>query len=231
LASKNLTLAFASSKGGAGKSTLACSLAAELRQRGRSVTLIDADPQGGTSAWHAAGGPLSGIPLIADSSTRVTATARKAAADGPVIIDAAGFATSTLVAVLEAADIVLIPCRASSLDALRAIETARLAAEVSKARRKRVPVLAVLNAVTNAAIVPHIRQELEAAGVRVAATEVRHRTAFAVAALSGTAPCWMGSSAAKAAQEIAALADEIGADEFARFGQAGRFDDGIYPKI
>lgn len=210
MARKNLTLALASSKGGVGKSSLACSLAAELRQSGRSVTLIDADPQGGTSAWHAAGGPLRDIPLIAEPTPRVAAVARKAAEDGTVIIDAAGFATQTTVAVIEAADIVLIPTRASSLDALRAIETARLTAEIAKATRRKVRVLAVLNAVVSAAIVQHIRSELEAAGVRVAATEIRGRTAFAVAALTGSAPCWMGSSAAKAAQEVAALADELG---------------------
>jgi chromosome partitioning protein len=207
---KNFTLAVASAKGGCGKSTIACSLAAELKNRGRFVTLIDTDPQGGMSGWHAAGGPLQDLPLIAETSIRVTEVARKAATDGIVIIDAAGFGTSTLVAVLEAADIVLIPCRASSLDALRAIETAHLAAEVSKARRRRVRVVLILNAITNASIVPHIRAELEAAGMKVAISEVRNRTAFAVAALSGSAPCWMGASADKAAREIAALADELG---------------------
>jgi len=209
LAQRNFTLAFANAKGGSGKSTLACCLAAELSHRGRQVTLIDADPQGGMSAWHAAGGPLKDLPIIADTSQRVNATAREAAASSTVVIDAAGFATSTLVAVLEAADIVLIPCRPSALDAMRAIETARMATEVARARRKRVPVLIVLNAVTHAAIVPHIRAELEAAGVKVAATEIGQRTAFAVAALNGTAPCWMGSAAEKAAGEVSALADEL----------------------
>lgn len=207
---KNLTIAFANAKGGAGKSTLACSLAAELAHRGRHVTLIDADPAGGMSAWHAVGGPLAKLRILVEPSARVTATAREEAEDSTVVIDAAGFATSTLVAVLEAADVVLIPCRASALDAIRGVETARMAQEVAKARGKRIPVRIVLNAVTNTAIVPHIRSELERAGVKVAESEIRQRTAFAVAALSGSAPCWMGSTAEKAAAEVAALVDELG---------------------
>ena len=203
-------VALANAKGGAGKSTLACCLAAELANRGQALTLIDADPSGGARAWHEAGGALqAAVAFITDPTQGVTATAREAAKRGTVIIDAAGFATSTLVAVLEAADIVLIPCRPSSLDAMRAIETARLANEVAQARRKRVPVRIVLNSVVRSAMAPHIRHELEAAGVRVAAQEIGQRTAFAVAANNGTAPCWMGANAIKAAEEIAGLANEL----------------------
>ena len=209
MARTHCTVAFVTTKGGSGKSTLACCLAAELTHRARAVTLIDADPQGCMQGWHSAGGPLGDVPLIADAALTVTAAARDAARTSTVIMDAAGFATSTTVAVLEAADIVVIPCRASGLDALRAIETAKLAGDVAKARRKRIPIFIVLNAVTHAAIVPHIRAELTAAGLTVATTEIGQRTAFAVAALNGTAPCWMGASAEKAAAEIAALASEL----------------------
>lgn len=206
---KNPTIVFANAKGGSGKSSLACSLAAELVKRGQRVTLLDADPAGGMSTWHAVGGPLAALRLVVEPSTRVTSVARKEAESATVVLDAAGFATSTMVGVLEAADIVLIPCRASPLDALRAIETVRMAQEVAKARGKRIPIRVVLNAVTNTAVVPHIRSELERVGASVAEAEIRQRTAFPLAALSGSAPCWMGYSAEKAAAEVAALADEL----------------------
>jgi chromosome partitioning protein len=204
-------IAIANTKGGSGKSTLACCLAAELKQRGQQVTLIDADAQGGTKAWHEAGGPLHEIPLIVEPGLAVTQAAKIAAGESVVLIDAAGALTQTSVGVLEAADLVLIPCRASALDAMRALETVQLANTVAKARGKRLPVYVVLNAVLHAAsITPHIRAELEAAKVRVAKAEIGQRVAFAEAAINGTAPCWMGWSATQAAEEIAALADELG---------------------
>jgi chromosome partitioning protein len=203
-------IAIANTKGGSGKSTLSCCLAAELVHRGQRVTLIDADPQGGTRAWHEAGGPLHNIPLIVEPGLGVTQAAKIAAAESVVLIDAAGARTKTLVGVLEAADLVLIPCRASALDAHRAVETAKEAHDVAKDRGKRVPVYIVLNAVLHAAaITPHIRSELEAAKVKVTKTEIGQRTAFAVAAINGSAPCWMGWTATQAAEEIAALADEL----------------------
>lgn len=209
MAKRNLTVAIANAKGGCGKSTLACCLAAELHKRGRAVTLIDADPQGGTKAWHDAGGPLGKIPLLVDPSTHVAKTAAEAAKGSTVIIDAAGFATSTLVSVLEAAELVLIPCRPSALDAMRAIETAQLAKQVAAATHRRPTIRVILNGANNAAIVPHIRAELEGAGLTVAEASIGQRTAFAIAALNGTAPCWMGYQAAQAALEIASLTDEL----------------------
>lgn len=209
MANRHLTIAVVNTKGGSGKTTLVCSLAAELTKRGRRITLIDADPMGGTRSWHATGGPLQALPLITNATQGVTAAAADAARTSTVIIDAAGAATSTTVAAIEAADVVLIPCRPSALDAMRAIETAGLAREVAKARRRRIPIKVLLNGVTHSTVTPHIRSELEAAGVDVLTAEVGQRTAFAIAAINGTAPCWMGYAAKQAAEEVATVADEL----------------------
>src|SRR2546423_15586017 len=46
-------ITLASRKGGAGKSTLTAQLAAQAYACGKRVTVIDADPQGSLSLWHA----------------------------------------------------------------------------------------------------------------------------------------------------------------------------------
>lgn len=46
-----IVIAVAQSKGGVGKTTLAVNVAGEITRYDRSVTLVDADPQGGASRW------------------------------------------------------------------------------------------------------------------------------------------------------------------------------------
>jgi chromosome partitioning protein len=211
VAKHNSTIAVVSTKGGSGKTTVACCLAGELSRRGRTVTLIDADPVGGMSLWHAAGGPLNALPLLTDPTEAVTTTAAQAARRSTVIIDTAGAATSTLVAALEAADVVLVPTRPSAGDAVRALETVGMARKVAQARRRRIPIKVLLvGATPHSSVVPYIRGELEGAGAEVLATEIHQRTAYVVAGINGTAPCWMGYAARLAAEDMQALADELG---------------------
>lgn len=209
MARTNSTIAVVSTKGGSGKTTVAASLAGELARRGRKVTMIDADPVGGLRLWHQSG-PLGELPLLTDSTAGVTATATRAARDSTVVIDTAGAATSTLVAALEAADLVLVPSRPSAGDAMRALQTVDLARQVAKARKRRIPIRVLLvGATANSALAPHIRAELEKAGADVLVAEVRQRTAFVMAGLAGTAPAFMGYEGRQAAADIAAVADEL----------------------
>jgi predicted RecB family endonuclease len=59
-------------------------------------------------------------------------------------------------------------------------------------------------------LVAHIRTQVAATGADVLQAVLGRRVAYQEALLDGTAPCWMGRSAAAAAAEISALADELG---------------------
>ena len=122
-----------------------------------------------------------------------------------MIVDVGGAFTKTTVAVLAAADVVLVPARPSALDATRAAEVVQATREATGAA-----VAVVLNGCTRSALPAHIRAELKAAGVKVLKAEVGSRVAFQTAMLYGTTPAAMGSIAAKAAGEIEALVNEIG---------------------
>lgn len=200
------TLTLANAKGGSGKSTLAACLAAELHQRGHQVKLLDADPQGTLTRWHSNGGPLGALTLHADATEAAAAWAKREGRNGIVIADCAGAATRTLAAILASADVVLIPCRASPLDAEVALRTAAI---LEERRRREVAVGVVLNACGHSTLVAHIDRELTAAGLSVMRTRISQRVAFAEAQLHGSAPCWMGTAAHKAAAEIAALTSEL----------------------
>ena len=199
-------LTLANSKGGGGKTTIAACLAAELTHRGKGVVLLDADPQQSLTTWHSNDGMLGKLPLHTDASEKAAKGAVEASKKSIVIIDTAGFASTTLTAILKISDVVLIPCRASALDARGVLATHAM---VQSINTNGVSVGAVLNAATRTALVSHIRNELISAGISVMGCEIGQRTVYAEAELAGSAPCWLGKQAVKAAEEISALATEL----------------------
>lgn len=206
-------IALVSSKGGAGKTTLAACLAAELSNRGIDVALLDVDPQQTLSDWHRADGPLQKLELGSANGAAVDPTLQALMKRHQVVIvDSPGFHNRDTLAVLRWADIALVPFGPSPADALGAVKTLRVLTEVNSTqeRRKRpVRVLTALNRADKTAMTAHIREQVVSTGATVLNTSIGRRVAYAEAMLAGSAPCWMGSSARAAAEEISSLADEV----------------------
>ena len=138
-------IGLAGRKGGTGKSTIAANLAAELEALGRTVAVLDSDPQGSLVAWARLGeGLLSRAVQPIDTADPATfrATVESVARTSErVLIDTPpGFTDPALLAALLA-DLVLIPATPSPLDILAAREALELAREARSRRRGRRPAI------------------------------------------------------------------------------------------
>ena len=111
------SIALVNQKGGTGKTTLATNLAFAFAESG-NVVLLDADPQG--SAWDWAQSrtqePLD-LTVVPAEPSRLPQQARRFAQDcSLLIIDGPPGITRTSAEAVRAADLVLIPAKASPFD-------------------------------------------------------------------------------------------------------------------
>jgi chromosome partitioning protein len=128
-------------KGGVGKTTAALNIAAELSRRGSKILLLDADPAGAAQSIAEEGRlpfPVETHYLenedVKDQHRvqRWVNQARQASADF-VIIDAPGALGAAFGVTIAAADLVVVPSGATTLDLRGAVDTLRI---VRQLRRK-----------------------------------------------------------------------------------------------
>lgn len=147
------TIVMASPKGGAGKSTTALLLATELAHLGADVTLIDADHNQPLAKWAAQGNAPANIGIVHDVSeqTIIDTIDRATEQTSFVIVDLEGTASKMVSYAISRADLVIIPTKASHLDA---VESAAALYEVERVKKAfRVPIsTAILFTQTNPAI-------------------------------------------------------------------------------
>lgn len=134
-------ISMVSSKGGVGKTTSAVVLAGELVAAGRSVVLIDADPNRPVEAWSR----LRPIPgqlrvIVDDSAETIIDTIEDARASADfVIVDLEGTATDRIGFAVTRSDLVLIPLQSSVLDATEAAKSVKLVRQMARVARRDIP--------------------------------------------------------------------------------------------
>ena len=112
----------AQQKGGSGKTTLAANLAIGFRQAGRSVAVVDIDPQGSLGRWFMARAEadpalVEGMDFATSSAWGITYECRKLADRFDiVIVDTPPKADSDLRPALRVADLVVVPVSMSHVD-------------------------------------------------------------------------------------------------------------------
>jgi len=195
------TLAILSQKGGTGKTTLALHLAVAAERMDVPVAVLDLDPQASAAGWKDSRADEA-PSVISLQPSRLTKALEVAAASGAglAIIDSAPHSADVAIAAAEAADLILIPCRAGILD-LRAIATT---ARIVKLTGK--PAYVILNHTPPRAprLVEDATQAVKQHRLEVAPVVIHQRSAFAHALTAGqTAQEYEPEG--KAAQEIADL--------------------------
>jgi len=194
------TVALVTQKGGTGKSTLVVHLAVAATRHGLAVAIIDLDPQASARLWAERRNrdDLAVVSARAAELPRLLGEARQQGAD-LVVIDTAGHSDVTTGAVIQAVDLVLIPCRPSLYDLHASAETA---AQVKRAGGKKAAF--VLNAVPSRGSRAEEAREVLRDVLPVAPVEIHNLVAYSDALNDGRSVEELDEGS-KAAEEIRAL--------------------------
>ncbi|WP_368563048.1 AAA family ATPase [Pseudoxanthomonas sp. UTMC 1351] len=140
------TILVASSKGGAGKSTIATNLAANFALEGKRTVLVDADPQGSSTRWAERRSEMESAVLPIDASRkRPWLSSLPEDAERVVIDAAAGSMAVDLDSFLEHADAVVVPVLPSALDIEATVGFLNTLSKVQRIHKRKLPVGLVLN--------------------------------------------------------------------------------------
>ena len=135
------TIVIASPKGGAGKSTTAVILGTELAYRGVPTVLLDCDPNRSISRWARKGHMPPRVKLENEiTEASVIKVIRSHDIDGQVVIvDLEGVASRLMSRAISQADLVIIPMRATYLDAEIGLASLSLIDQEEEALGRKIP--------------------------------------------------------------------------------------------
>jgi chromosome partitioning protein len=195
------TIAILSQKGGTSKTTLALHLAVEAEMKGFPSVVLDLDPQASSAGWKDTRKEETPA-VVSIQSTRLTPALKFAEQNGAALafLDTAPHSADAAMAAAEAADLILIPCRAGILD-LRAIaSTARIAKIAGK------PTFAILTQAPVRAprLVEDAIEAIKQHGLETAPIIIHQRSAYAHS-LTGGLTAQEYERGGKAAEEVEQL--------------------------
>ena len=172
----------ASPKGGAGKSTTAVILATELAHAGAQVVVLDCDPNRSITIWSDRAPLPPRIAVKTDvGESEIVRTIKQQDADGRiVVVDLEGVASRLVSRAISQADLVLIPMRATTLDATIGVRALALIEEEVEALGRAIR-HAVVFTMTRAIISKQhkgIEASLIGQGVDVVKPPLMERAAF-----------------------------------------------------
>lgn len=197
-------------KGGVGKTTLVLNLYSYLNKQGYNCAIVDADPQGSITDLYDRLGEQEGwknLQLIKRNSFGSFTDLEGMEDYDVLLVDTPPYLSNTLPEIFEVSDFVLVPCKASPLDALAIQNTLELIEDAVK-RKPMLKTAIVMNmAITGTDFNDQVRKILEEHGFPVLKTEIGNRIAYSRSLL--LSPSVSSEKNPKATQEIESLIQEI----------------------
>jgi chromosome partitioning protein len=205
-------IACAGQKGGGGKTTTAISIASEWHARKRRVLLVDADPQGSALTWATVGAEAGlSLPTVIKMGAglhRPDQLPALAQNYDVTIIDCPPRHGEIQKAALMVADLVLLPCGPSTLDAWALAETVDLINLAQTVRKDLMAAVLITKKNARTAIGQSAREVVASSGLQVLHTELAYRVTYQEAPAAGLGPTTYEPGSAAAA-EVRGLVDEL----------------------
>ena len=205
-----MIIVIANSKGGVGKSTIAVHLAAWLATQGYAVTLADCDAQQSSSDWTREAAPKVQIVRMADADEILDRLPLLAAESDFVIADGPGSNAETSRALLLRADLAVVPCKASMLEAralTQATNVLRQAQDIRGGAPRAVIVLSMVG--KNYRLTQDMRDAAATLQLPLAQTVLTLRQVYADAPGQGAVVGQLASRGREATAEVDSLFNEI----------------------
>jgi chromosome partitioning protein len=207
-----MIIALAGQKGGVGKSTTAVCLAAAAMARGARVLLVDADPQGTVRTWGdvagEGGAPAPTVVAMGATMHKPGQLPEMAAGFDLTVIDCPPRHGEIQRAALMVADVVVLPCGPTAVDAWALASTLDVVAEARAIRTELRACVLITRKQGRTALGKSARAVLETSGLPVLDTELGYRVAYQEAMAAGQGVTVFAPRDA-AAKEIVRLLEEI----------------------
>jgi chromosome partitioning protein len=207
-----MILTIAGQKGGAGKTTVALSTAAEWSSRGKRVLLVDADPQGSTKTWGevAAEQQLSAPTIVSMGAGlhRPEQLPALAKSFEHTIIDCPPRHGEIQRAALMVADLAILPCGPSALDIWALTESLALIQAAREIRPQLKAAVLITRKIPRTTLGASLREALVSTGLPVLQAELCLRVTYPEATAAGKGVT-LYDPRSPAAVEVRALVNEL----------------------
>ena len=205
-------IAFASPKGGVGKSTAAVSVAAEFLARGRRVLLVDADPQRSAYAWseaaRSAGNPAPTTVAMGATMHQPGELDALVGQFDVVLIDAPPSQAQILRSAILSADVAILPATPSGFDLWALADAIDIVRRAGAIKPEFQAAILVNRRDPRSKLDANVRESLGESGIPVLESMLSNLVAYREAILMGLGPSTYAPES-KAGAEVRELVDEL----------------------